>query len=104
VLARSCRLVDGTALIERHALASAPREIALRALAGLLMAVSGHPYRPRFERLERVFDWMESGDLAQGCTLHGCRLGRAPKAQAVFGAETVLIAPEPPRRRAKRAA
>jgi tRNA(Ile)-lysidine synthase len=98
VLARACRLDGASALVERSALTAAPREVGLRALARLLMAVSGHTYRPRFERLERVLDWLEEGDVAQGCTLHGCRLGRAPKARAVFGSETVLISREPARR------
>jgi tRNA(Ile)-lysidine synthase len=101
VLSRSCRLDGKAALIDRDALAAAPREVGLRALARLLMAVSGHTYRPRFDRLERVFYWLEVGNIGKGCTLHGCHIGRAPKARAVFGAETVLIAPEPPRRTRK---
>jgi tRNA(Ile)-lysidine synthase len=103
VLARACRLDGKTALVDRAALTSAPREVGLRALARLLMTVSGHRYRPRFERLERVFDWLGHGNMAQGCTLHGCHIGRAPRAQAIFGAETVLIAPETPRRRGEKA-
>ena len=43
-------------LLDSQALTAAPREIGLRALAALLMAVSGEAYRPRFERLERLFD------------------------------------------------
>jgi tRNA(Ile)-lysidine synthase len=102
VLDRACRLEGKSALIDRSALVAAPREIGLRALARLLMAVSGHKYRPRFERLERVFDWLGHGNVAQGCTLHGCRIRRAPKANAIFGAGTLLITPEAPERRGKR--
>jgi hypothetical protein len=101
VLARSCQFDGKVALIERRALIAAPREVGLRALARLLMVVSGHTYRPRFERLERVYDSLGSANVAKGCTLHGCRIARAPKAQAIFGAETVLIAPEPARRTRK---
>jgi len=101
VLARSCRLEGRTALLAREALVAAPREVALLALARMLMAVSGNTYRPRFERLERVFAWLENGSLSRGCTLHGCHIGRAPKRTAIFGEETVLIAPEPPRRTRK---
>jgi tRNA(Ile)-lysidine synthase len=101
VLARSCRLEGKLALIDREALVAAPRELALRALARLLMAVSGHTYRPRFEALERVFDWLAEGDIARGCTLHGCHIGRAPKAKAIFGPDSVQVSPEPPRRTRK---
>ena len=101
VLARACRLEAGSALLAREALVAAPREVALRALAQMLMVVSGNRYRPRFERLERVFAWLEGGDISRGCTLHGCLLARAPKRIAIFGEETVRIVPEPPRRTRK---
>jgi tRNA(Ile)-lysidine synthase len=101
VLARTCRLKDGSALLEREAIVAAPREVALRALAQILMVVSGNRYRPRFERLERVFAWLEKGDISKGCTLHGCFLERAPKRTAIFGEETIRIVPEPPRRTRK---
>jgi tRNA(Ile)-lysidine synthase len=101
VLARSCRIDGESALIDRSALAAAPREIGLRALARLLMTISGHTYRPRFDRLERVFNWLEKGNIGKSCTLHGCHIGRAPKARAAFGTETLLIAPEPGRRTRK---
>src|SRR6185312_1547355 len=70
VLLRACMPEQGAVLIEITALTAAPREIGLRALAKLLMAVSGQPYRPRFERLERLFDLIAEGGLGRGCTLH----------------------------------
>jgi len=100
ILARSSRFVDATALVERHALIQAPRELGLRALAALLMAVSGHAYRPRFSSLERIFDRIQDGELHGGCTLHGCRIAPAPKRQAIFGPGTVLIEAESRRRAA----
>jgi hypothetical protein len=60
--------------------------------------VSGKAYRPRFERLETLFDSIVAGSFAGARTLSGCRIGRAPKAQAVFGPATLLIAREPGRR------
>ena len=75
----------------------APREVGLRALAQLLMTVSGQPYRPRFERLERLYDRLATGQLGGGCTLHGCRITVVPKQGGAFGPGTVLIAPEPGR-------
>lgn len=74
VLNRACRRRGDAILVEAAALLSAPREIGLRALARLLMGVSGQAYRPRFERLERLFDRLKDGRLGGGCTLHGCRI------------------------------
>lgn len=54
-------------------LAAAPRELGLRALAAVLVAVSGSYYPPRLERLERLFGEITAG-LAGGRTLGGCRL------------------------------
>lgn len=98
ILARSSRLEDGIAYVERAALSQAPRELGLRALAALLMAVSGQTYRPRFSSLEQVFDRFREGTLGGGCTLHGCRIAPAPKRRAVFGPGTVLIEAERGRR------
>jgi tRNA(Ile)-lysidine synthase len=98
ILARSSRVANGTALVERQALSQAPRELGLRALAALLMAVSGQTYRPRFSSLEQVFDRIRDGTLQGGCTLHGCRVAPAPRKRAVFGPGTVLIEAESRRR------
>jgi tRNA(Ile)-lysidine synthase len=75
-------------------LARAPREIGLRALAALLGRAGGKPYRPRFERLERLFEAVLEGRPA---TLHGCRIGPAPRQRAPFGGKTLEIVPEKPR-------
>ena len=81
------------------ALAGAPRELGLRALAAVLMEVSENPYRPRFERLERLFDQIADGSLGAGRTLHGCRIGPAPAARAGFGRGTLLVRREKGRRK-----
>ncbi|HWA88702.1 MAG TPA: tRNA lysidine(34) synthetase TilS [Rhizomicrobium sp.] len=105
VLRRACARGEGGAvLVDAPALAAAPREIGLRALAQLLRAVSGQPYRPRFERLERLFDLLAQGRLGGGCTLHGCKIASAPARQARFGAGTITISPETGRKPAKRGA
>ena len=62
------------------------------------MLVSGRAYRPRFERLEALFDPILAGTFSGARTLCGCRIGRAPKARAVFGPATLLIAREPGRK------
>jgi tRNA(Ile)-lysidine synthase len=94
LLARASRIVDGGALLDPSRLAAAPREIGLRAFAWLLSRVSGEPYRPRFERLERLFDAICRGELVAARTLHGCLVAPAGKAEAAFGARTIVIAPE----------
>lgn len=97
VLRRAARADDDAVLIETRALLAAPREIGLRGLAATLMAVSGQPYRPRFERLERLYDRLAAGDLGAGCTLHSCKI--AP----MRAAGTIKISPETGRRLKNRA-
>ena len=94
VLLRACRPYGSGVQVDPSALTAAPREIGLRALAQLLMLVSGHAYRPRFERLERLFDRLAAGSLGGGCTLHGCRLFFVPRRAGAFGAGSLAIVPE----------
>lgn len=63
----------GFARIDAAALAAAPAEVGLRALAALLLMVSGAAYPPRGERLERLYRRLGDG-LGGGCTLGGCRI------------------------------
>lgn len=89
---------DQTGLLLAPAvLAAAPREVGLRALAAVLMAVSWQPYRPRFEALERLFDRVTAGTLGKGANLHGCHIGPAPKAVGEFA---LLVRQENPRKTA----
>jgi tRNA(Ile)-lysidine synthase len=90
-------------LLDPEALAAAPREIGLRALAGLLGTTSGESYRPRFQALERLFDRLAGGTLGGGATLHGCRIGPAPRRLAVFGPKTLVITRESSRGRSAQA-
>ncbi len=94
VLARAAKTAGDRVLLDAQALLAAPREVGLRALAALLMAVSGESYRPRFEALERLFDSIGSGKLGKGATLHGCRLFPAPRAVQVFGGKTLVLVRE----------
>jgi tRNA(Ile)-lysidine synthase len=55
------------------ALASAPPEIARRAVQQILMSVGGHRYPPRSARLDRLIEQLRAG-LARGRTLAGCRI------------------------------
>jgi tRNA(Ile)-lysidine synthase len=94
VLVRAARPLNDAIHLDVAALAAAPREVGLRALAQLLMSISGQPYRPRFERLERLFDRLCAGKIGSGCTLHGCRIFLVPAEGGVFGRGTVAIARE----------
>ena len=102
VLARAARADGNRVLLDRKALAAAPREMGLRALAALLMAVSGEPYRPRFEALERLFDQVTAANFGGGATLHGCKLYPAARAAQLFGPETIVLTKESSRKAAKR--
>ncbi|MGQ0742374.1 MAG: tRNA lysidine(34) synthetase TilS [Alphaproteobacteria bacterium] len=81
----------GYALLDGAALARAPREIGLRAVAAVFMAVSGEAYRPRFEKLDRLFDAVVVSAKSSGRTLHGCRVSAAPRAFQTFGTRTLLV-------------
>lgn len=87
---------DG-ALLDGAALLKLPRETGLRALSAALMRVGGTAYRPRFERLEALFDSIKKSEF-RGRTLLDCRVGRAAKARAAFGPSTLFISREGPRR------
>ena len=102
VLARVARPDGKHVAVDAGALSAAPREIGLRALAALLMAVSGEAYRPRFEALERLFDRLIQGSLGKGATLHGCRLYPAPRLAQIFGPKTLVLAKESSRTAPKR--
>ena len=83
----------GYALVDAPTIADAPRELGLRVLAKTLMIVSGETYRPRFERLEPLFDAVMAGKFAAR-TLHGCRIAPAPKPWRKFGERTLLVTRE----------
>ena len=95
VLARAARRDERGLLLDPKALTAAPRELGLRALAAVLMAVSGQTYRPRFDSLERLFDLLGTAGDRSSATLHGCHVGRAPKQFAPF---SLLVRREGPRK------
>ncbi|HEY1631489.1 MAG TPA: tRNA lysidine(34) synthetase TilS [Rhizomicrobium sp.] len=88
-LSQGCRFEGEGARLDAASLAKLPREVGLRALAHVLSHVSGQAYRPRFERLERLY-----GSLGAAATLHGCRIGPAPRRDAIFGPSTLTIVRE----------
>jgi tRNA(Ile)-lysidine synthase len=98
VLARVCVRQGDLLLIDAEALAAAPREIGLRALAALLKMVSGRAYRPRFDSLERLFDQLAQDGSWGGATFHGCRIGPARVRDRRFGPKTLVITQENSRR------
>ena len=92
------RAVDGGFALDPAALAAAPREVGLRALARLLQAASGQAYRPRFESLERLFDRLAAGTLGGGVTLHGCHIAPVRRRDGDFRPGTLLVTRESPRK------
>jgi tRNA(Ile)-lysidine synthase len=97
-LRRGVRFGGGCAALDPIRLKMLPREVGLRALASVLSRVSGEAYRPRFESLERLFDFIISGSLEGGATLHGCIVAPAAAADRVFGSATITILRESPRK------
>lgn len=97
-LAENAQFGEAHALIDGAKLVALPREVGLRALAAVLGQVSDKVYRPRFERLERLYDALTAEGLGKGRTLAGCRIGSAPKRHAHFGPATILVAREKGRR------
>jgi len=98
VLARAARKQDENLLLDPSALAAAPREVGLRALASVLMAVGGQSYRPRFESLERLYDRIAAGDLRGGATLHGCQIRPLGNKAKEFAPYSLIVSPESPRK------
>jgi len=99
VLQRAARkLADGRVLLDPAALAAAPREVGLRSLASILMAVGGQAYRPRFESLERLFDRIAGPGLRAGTTLHGCHIRPMVKSEKDFAPFALVVTPENPRK------
>ncbi len=91
LVTNTCKVAEDEALVDTESLMAAPHEIGLRALAGILMGISGASYRPRFDRLNALYGRIRAGELGNGATLGGCRIGPAPKKRAVFGPGTLLV-------------
>ncbi|MFZ5789726.1 MAG: tRNA lysidine(34) synthetase TilS [Pseudomonadota bacterium] len=75
LLARLRLEPEGWARVPAALLAEAPRPLALKALARLLMTIGGRDYPAGGESLERLLDWIAKGG-SRGRTLGGCRLLR----------------------------
>ena len=94
LLARAATIhPEGYLALDARAVASAPREIGLRALAQAIACIGGSAYGPRLERLERLYALLreDRSALGRGCTLGGCRIVPAPlHAKAADGAVLVM--------------
>jgi tRNA(Ile)-lysidine synthase len=75
LLARLRLEPEGWARVPAALLVEAPRPLALKALARLLMTIGGRDYPAGGETLERLLDWIAEGE-SRGRTLGGCRLLR----------------------------
>jgi tRNA(Ile)-lysidine synthase len=65
---------EGWLTLDPGAIAAAPRDVGVRALARALLCVSGRSYPPRGERLERLYVAVCAAALGRGRTLSGCRI------------------------------
>ncbi|HYM32046.1 MAG TPA: tRNA lysidine(34) synthetase TilS, partial [Candidatus Cybelea sp.] len=86
----------GYVLLRAATLIAAPEEIALRALARLLMAVGGASVTPRLARLETLLAEFAPAGLARGRTLGGCRLLPLPGGRVLICREPAAVAPPVP--------
>jgi tRNA(Ile)-lysidine synthase len=93
-LDKACRFEPDRAVVDGTLLGRVSSEVGLRALACILSRLSGTAYRPRFERLQKLYLAIRSGELRTARTLHGCRVGRAAKSAAIFGPETLVVTRE----------
>ncbi|MGE4061762.1 MAG: tRNA lysidine(34) synthetase TilS [Rhodospirillaceae bacterium] len=76
LLARACTWDEyGVGRVDLGQFLAAPEEIGLRGLARVLMTAGGQVYRPRFERLLRLYESLRTGPWRDS-TLHGCVLVR----------------------------
>lgn len=99
VVLRAVRKQEGGGiLLDAAALAAAPREVGLRALAGVLMGIGEQAYRPRFESLERLFDKIAGASLRGGATLHGCQIRPLGNKEKDFAPFTLAVTRENPRK------
>jgi tRNA(Ile)-lysidine synthase len=101
-LAKHAEFGSAGAAIDGASLEGLPREIGLRVLSETLLRVGGGSYRPRFERLERLFHAVTTSDFKRH-TLAGCCVSRAPRARAAFGPKTIWITREKARKSVTRA-
>jgi tRNA(Ile)-lysidine synthase len=98
----ACRFESDRIVLDGAQLARLPAEIGLRALAAVLARLSGATYRPRFERLEKLYLAIQSGELRTARTLHGCRVARAAKSAAIFGPGSLVVTREGARKPAQK--
>lgn len=75
LLARCCTLHPaGFARIAGDPLNAAPEDVAVHALARILLCVGGRPYAPRRQKVKRLREWLAAGGRASARTLGGCRI------------------------------
>ena len=104
VLARAAQAGEGGVLLDPAALAAAPREVGLRALAALLMAVSGQAYRPRFERWSGFSTRSAAALWAAAPPCMAATFARRARRRHRFWPQTLVARPESSRKTGSSAA
>lgn len=88
----------GYALIATGPFATAPREVALRALAKLLQVHGGADFPPRFDQTEALVGWLVASDAKPaGRTLGGVRLARRDRKTILLTREEAALAKDDPK-------
>ena len=65
---------EGYVELNAKKLSELDEELGLRLLAWVLMEISGNPYKPRFEKLKRIYDKIVANKLSKATTFYGCVL------------------------------
>jgi tRNA(Ile)-lysidine synthase len=87
----------GYAMLATDQFATAPREVALRALAKLLKVYGGAAFPPRFEQTEALLDWLTVPRAKPtGRTLGGVRLARRTTTTVMLTREEAALSREDP--------
>jgi tRNA(Ile)-lysidine synthase len=93
LLARSATIHPaGYAIVAASEMASAPRDVCLRALSRLFLCIGGGEFGPREHRLVRLHGLILDDQLGRGRTLGGCRV--VPLPAKTYGANRILICRE----------
>lgn len=61
----------GTCILNRHFLLQEDENIILKILAQISMVISGNKYKPRLEKLRRLFETIQNGEIIK-YTFYGC--------------------------------
>ena len=93
-LVHAARLMpEGYAILSSKAFQDIPEEEGLQALAALLVTISGHEYKPRFQSLQMLYQKIKQDPLI-ACTLWGCAIIPQSQNEILICREVSAIEPD----------